>query len=208
MTALAKGSEPSMEEILASIRRIIADDHQAALVAAPESGPASAAPIEPQPAPQQEPDPEPILDLAVEATPEPEPQDQDDVDLLFAEPEPAAAQAASPPAGPHPAVPPPAAPPHAAPPSLAPAAVEPAPNFQPPCPQPDAALLSDAASASIAGAFGSLSNTLLTGNARTLEDLVKDIMKPMLKTWLDDNLPMVVERLVKAEIERVARGGR
>jgi cell pole-organizing protein PopZ len=75
-------------------------------------------------------------------------------------------------------------------------------------PEPRSELLSAATSASIAGAFSSLSNTLLTGNARTLEDLVKDMMKPMLKTWLDDNLPSIVERLVKAEIERVARGGR
>ena len=69
-------------------------------------------------------------------------------------------------------------------------------------------LLSEASTASVSGAFASLSNTLLTGNARTLEDLVKDMMKPMLKTWLDDNLPSIVERLVKAEIERVARSGR
>jgi cell pole-organizing protein PopZ len=34
------------------------------------------------------------------------------------------------------------------------------------------------------------------------------MLRPMLKQWLDDNLPAVVERLVRAEIERVARGGR
>jgi cell pole-organizing protein PopZ len=34
------------------------------------------------------------------------------------------------------------------------------------------------------------------------------MMRPMIKTWLDDNLPGVVERLVRAEIERVSRGGR
>jgi uncharacterized protein len=33
-------------------------------------------------------------------------------------------------------------------------------------------------------------------------------MRPMIKNWLDDNLPNIVERLIKAEIERVARGGR
>ena len=57
-------------------------------------------------------------------------------------------------------------------------------------------------------AFGALANTVLSNNARTLEDLVKEMLKPMLKTWLDDNLPAMVERLVRAEIERVARGGR
>jgi cell pole-organizing protein PopZ len=51
-----------------------------------------------------------------------------------------------------------------------------------------------------------LSHTVLTQNARTLEDLVKEMLKPMLKMWLDDNLPPLVERLVRAEIERVARG--
>jgi cell pole-organizing protein PopZ len=43
-------------------------------------------------------------------------------------------------------------------------------------------------------------------NATTLEDLVKEMLRPMLKTWLDDNLPSMVERLVRAEIERVSRG--
>ena len=47
---------------------------------------------------------------------------------------------------------------------------------------------------------------MLVQNARTLEDLVREMLRPMLKTWLDDNLPGMVERLVRAEIERVARG--
>ena len=47
---------------------------------------------------------------------------------------------------------------------------------------------------------------MLVQNARTLEDLVREMLRPMLKTWLDDNLPGLVERLVRAEIERVARG--
>jgi cell pole-organizing protein PopZ len=46
----------------------------------------------------------------------------------------------------------------------------------------------------------------LGGAGRTLEDIVRELMRPMLKTWLDDNLPSMVERLVRAEIERVARG--
>ncbi len=36
--------------------------------------------------------------------------------------------------------------------------------------------------------------------------LTREMLRPMLKTWLDDNLPVIVERLVSAEIERVARG--
>ena len=47
---------------------------------------------------------------------------------------------------------------------------------------------------------------VLSNNARTLEDLVKEMLRPMLKSWLDDNLPGLVERIVKAEIERVSRG--
>ncbi len=51
-----------------------------------------------------------------------------------------------------------------------------------------------------------LTHLVLTQNPRTLEDLVCDMLKPMLKAWLDDNLPNMVERLVRAEIERVSRG--
>ena len=47
---------------------------------------------------------------------------------------------------------------------------------------------------------------MLGNNARTLEDLVKEMLRPMLKNWLDDNLPQLVERIVRAEIERVSRG--
>ena len=41
--------------------------------------------------------------------------------------------------------------------------------------------------------------------ARTLEDIVGDLLRPLLRTWLDENLPPIVERLVQAEIARVAR---
>ena len=41
-----------------------------------------------------------------------------------------------------------------------------------------------------------------------LDDLASELLRPMLQQWLDDNLPVIVERLVRAEIERVARGGR
>ena len=66
--------------------------------------------------------------------------------------------------------------------------------------------MSSATSAAVDAAFNSLAHTVLTQNARTLEDLVTEMMRPMLKTWLDDNLPGLVERIVKAEIERVSRG--
>ena len=58
----------------------------------------------------------------------------------------------------------------------------------------------------VESAFNTLAHTVLSNNARTLEDLVKEMLRPMLKSWLDDNLPGLVERIVKAEIERVSRG--
>ena len=69
-------------------------------------------------------------------------------------------------------------------------------------------LLSEDSDTAVAGAFSALAHTILAQNARTLEDLVTEMLKPMLKGWLDDNLPNLVERLVKEEIERVSRGRR
>jgi uncharacterized protein len=67
-------------------------------------------------------------------------------------------------------------------------------------------LVSAATSAAVDSAFSALAETVLVQNGRTLEDLVREMLRPMLKTWLDDNLPRMVERLVRAEIERVSRG--
>ncbi|WNJ93044.1 DUF2497 domain-containing protein [Bosea sp. 685] len=199
MSAQPKPSEPSMEEILASIRRIISDDE--------------AKPAEAPPAAVTDGDDElkallagasavsaaddDVLDLGAEANliSEPEPPaeaqalaESSDIDFLEApelaattEPEPVLPQAFVP------APSPPAAS---------------APPFD------MAQLLSDQTSSAVTSAFGQLAHTVLSNNARTLEDLVKDMLKPMLKGWLDDNLPTMVERLVRAEIERVARGGR
>jgi uncharacterized protein len=72
--------------------------------------------------------------------------------------------------------------------------------------EPMKQLLSEDATASVASAFGSLAHTVMAQNARTLDDLVREMLRPMLKAWLDDNLPNIVERLVRAEIERVSRG--
>ena len=69
-------------------------------------------------------------------------------------------------------------------------------------------LLSDRSNAAVSGAFGTLTHTILAQHARTLDDLVAEMLRPMLKEWLDDNLPPLVERLVKEEIERVSRGRR
>jgi uncharacterized protein len=67
-------------------------------------------------------------------------------------------------------------------------------------------LLSPRATAAVDIAFNTLAQSALVQNSRTMEDLVREMLKPMLKVWLDDNLPSLVERLVRAEIERVSRG--
>jgi cell pole-organizing protein PopZ len=174
-----------MEEILASIRRIIADDQEGGKAAAPSATlqqPARAAP----PPPRVEED---VLDLAEVATPVARPPSLDlghddvgyrddneiDFDSLAVEEPPA------------PAVPP---------------ASEPAFAAEPPRER----LLSNSTDTTVTSSFNMLAHTVLTQNARTLEDLVRDMLKPMLKGWLDENLPGMVERLVRAEIERVTRG--
>jgi uncharacterized protein len=256
MTQPAKVQEPSMEEILASIRRIIADDE--AKPPAADKSASAPAPAKPEkPAAAAPPAKAPMKDIPPSAIPAAQA---------------AAAKAPVPPVKP---APPPAAPPPAAP---APAAansqddidallsgldeatsaeeirpplpdgevfeltdemavpappqpsfhkVEPhddiefseaaaakaphrQPAFEPPPLQSSSArpqqILSHSTVSAVESAFNSLANTVLSNNARTLEDLVKEMLRPMLKSWLDDNLPGLVERIVKAEIERVSRG--
>jgi cell pole-organizing protein PopZ len=75
-------------------------------------------------------------------------------------------------------------------------------------PETESALLSANADASVASSFQALAQTMLVQNHDMMGEAVREMMRPMLKQWLDDNLPVLVERLVRAEIERVARGGR
>ena len=203
MNQPAKAQEPSMEEILASIRRIIADDDAAkpppkappkppeAPPAKPAAAPAAAsgdemdamlADLDEKPQSSPEP-PDEVLELTeAMAAPAPEPAqptfrriDPDHPDVVFDDAAPAPS-------------PPPPAPPRAL--------------------VGESPLLSNAASAAVHSAFGTLAHSVLAQNPRTLEDLVKEMLRPMLKSWLDDNLPVMVERLVRAEIERVSRGPR
>jgi uncharacterized protein len=206
MSAQPKANEPSMEEILASIRRIIADDQAKVAVTAEAPAPAPVPAL--PPAAFVAPPEDDILDLT-ELAPASEPQGQDDIDLLFNdivedEPEPvfvAPPELVAPPAPLPVFTPAPAPAPVQAIAASTPVAIA--------APVPDlAGLISNEVGTSVNHAFASLANTVLSQNARTLDDLVKDMLRPMLKTWLDDNLPTVVERLVRAEIERVARGGR
>ena len=69
-------------------------------------------------------------------------------------------------------------------------------------------IISQETSAAVSAAFDSLANTFFAQNSRSVEDLVREMLRPMLKHWLDDNLPGLVERMVRTEIERVSRGGR
>jgi cell pole-organizing protein PopZ len=69
-------------------------------------------------------------------------------------------------------------------------------------------LLSPRSDEAVQSAFNQLADIILSEQTRTLEDIVKDMMQPMLRHWLDDNLPVLVERLVREEIERVSRGRR
>jgi uncharacterized protein len=241
MTQPAKVQEPSMEEILASIRRIIADDEAKPAAAEKPASPLAAAKpavmkdippsaIAPAPKPVAAPKPAPPP-----PAPAPEPvasNNQDDIDAMLANLDAATPEAdIRPAAKPEPepdvfeltdemALPEPAPAPAAA----AFSKVEPQDDiefteakaarrqaaYEPPFESaaPARPILSHSTVSAVESAFHSLANTVLSNNARTLEDLVKEMLRPMLKSWLDDNLPGLVERIVKAEIERVSRGGR
>jgi cell pole-organizing protein PopZ len=218
MTQAAKAQEPSMEEILASIRRIIADDDATKAPKAPEPAKAAAAPAPAPARPAAAAAPKP----APPPPPAPEVSGQDDIDAMFdsvetksngaAEPIPndildlteemeapeprrmdAAAEVAyneAPPAREVPAMP----------------TVEEARRQFHEQTAPERSLLSSSTTAAVDSAFNSLAHTVLVQNSRTLDDLVREMLRPMLKAWLDDNLPNMVERMVRAEIERVSRG--
>lgn len=240
MTQPAKVQEPSMEEILASIRRIIADDE--AKPAAAEKAASAAAAAKPAvmkdiPPSAIAPPPKPIAAAPKPAPapppPAPEPpaasNNQDDIDAMLASLDAATPEAdIRPSAQPEPeadvfeltdemALPDPPPPP---PPAASFNKIEPeddiefsesrnrqpvreAASFES---APTRPMLSHSTVSAVESAFNSLANTVLSNNARTLEDLVKEMLRPMLKSWLDDNLPGLVERIVKAEIERVSRG--
>ena len=232
MTQAAKAQEPSMEEILASIRRIIADDDaakpQPKLVETPPKP--APTPIQAAAPAATKPAAAPAATPAVPAQ-EPGAMKQEDIDAVLAgfekEPLQPAEPAAKAPAGvlelteamEAKAAQAPAGfrtidansdvvfAEQAGEPESAASAREPELSWtmseeafeRPP-------LLSHGAQAAVTSAFGNLAHTVLAQNARTLDDLVRDMLRPMLKSWLDDNLPTIVERMVRAEIERVSRG--
>lgn len=193
MAKLAQTQEPSMEEILASIRRIITEDEIGGERPTPDRGGIRA----PQRADAQ---PKPPKRAVEEPQDEPEDDPAESADVLeLSEAQVTAVHESvesglSADAG-YPG------PTHAAngnPPRGLVAREEPA----------GTGLLSANADATVTSAFSTLANTILSNEARTLEDIVREMLRPMLKAWLDDNLPPLVERLVRDEIERVARGRR
>jgi cell pole-organizing protein PopZ len=68
-------------------------------------------------------------------------------------------------------------------------------------------LISPKTDAAVATSFNALFASKLLPDRQTIAEMTRDLLRPMLRAWLDDNLPVMVERLVRAEIERVARGG-
>lgn len=71
-----------------------------------------------------------------------------------------------------------------------------------------AALVSPAVGERVAQSFGALAQAVDAGPRRSYDEIAEEMLRPMLQEWLDDNLPTLVERLVREEIERVARGPR
>ncbi|WP_427023134.1 PopZ family protein [Aureimonas ureilytica] len=69
-------------------------------------------------------------------------------------------------------------------------------------------LLSSSSGQMVAASFDELAQAIRNGELKSLEAMAQEMLKPMLAEWLDDNLPRMVERLVREEIERLSRGGR
>ncbi len=169
-----RAHEPSMEEILASIRSIIADDREPPAKPAPRPAPA---PVGPQIVYSK--------DAATPARPVVEPP----------------ARVEAPPAPVEP---------------IAPKVVWRQPGSEhhalasapPPPAAEEESLISSQTNQSVSAAFDALSASLAQQSAELAENATREILRPMLKAWLDEHLPSMVERLVRAEIQRVARGGR
>jgi cell pole-organizing protein PopZ len=157
----AAAGDPSMEDILASIRRILSDDE-----AKPEE--AAASPVAPA-----------VAEI-----------EEDDALVL----EPSMMVSDTPAADPEPPAPAPA----------------PAPlPVMAPVP-PLATIVAPEAAAAAASSVENLVRTIstersmmVTSMGPTIEDIVRQEIRPLLKAWLDVNLPPLVERLVRTEIERV-----
>lgn len=191
--AMPDGADPSMEEILASIRRILNDDDAPATSADGGQTPAdddvlvldqsmmvpAAEPVveatAPEPVVEPQPQPQPMAKLQPDAEPSRLEMPAREMAALEMEDTTSASEAD---------------------------------HWQPPVPTPD--LLAPEAAAAAASSVGTLVRTLTAGRGTqiyaggpTLEDIVRAELRQLLKEWLDVNLPPMVERLVRIEIERV-----
>lgn len=170
-----------MEEILASIRRIISEDD------APEEAKA-----EPEVEVEEEPE---------AAAPEPEPEVEDEpeddvLELTETYEAPATVSIGDIDA-------------YEAPAPVAAVAPAPKPAPRPVAPSAAGGLVSERTESIAASSFGSLTSNLLVPHSdRTLEDVVKELLRPQLQAWLDENLPGIVEEQVRLEVERIARQSR
>lgn len=164
-----------MEEILASIRRIISEDE---------------VPADAEAVPQvEEPDYEPMA--VVQAEPEPMESIFDIEDDVLDLTEPYQAPEPEP------------VPVYKADDLEAYATVSPRPSPMPIMEEPIVSTIAEVAAAS---AFGHLAQTIaMPGQGRTLEDVVRELLRPMLKTWLDENLPTIVQATVDEEVSRISR---
>jgi cell pole-organizing protein PopZ len=178
------GAERSMEDILVSIRKILSEDEQeeeAAAEAAPEPEPEPAP--EPEPTPESEPEPEMDMAAAMEE--------------MAAEPAPAPAPAPVM-AAPEPAPPP--TPPVEDVIELTPEMIATAEN-----------MVSGITSQVSSDVLAELARAIIdrrdmdisSGSNVTLEGMVREMLRPILREWLDRNLPYLIERLVKNEIDRM-----
>ncbi|MDI1325271.1 MAG: DUF2497 domain-containing protein [Brevundimonas sp.] len=208
MTDQTAAQEPTMEEILASIRRIISEDDapaETATAAAPEPEAEGEAEAEDAASPalmdetpsMQEPESseEDVLELT-EAYEAPVAESIGDLDVSVAEePEPFPS----------------------APVSESIFAAEPVEVHKPEHPSVPTtsydSLVGDSAAASAASAFAGLASTLKKPepadvsfpSGPTIDEMVRGLLRPMLKEWLDANLPAIVEAQVRKEVERIAR---
>ena len=185
--------EPSMEEILASIRRIISDDNEQVETTEVQPAVEEIVAEEEEVKAVEEP-------LPVEELPTPTPDDDDDevldlTDMDAADPEPLFEEQA-----------------YQAPVSPSPAPVpEPVQSPRPAPVEEKVSLVSTPQAAETMDEFARLGSKLyedvqelpIGNGAVTLEGLVRELVRPMLKEWLDQHLPITVERLVREEIERL-----
>ena len=177
--------EPSIEEILDSIRQIISDDEEEEATA---DTPAESAPVvEENSIAEEEPASAPEAESTAESdSPEPDPFDDEPEDVVeltekIDSPEPVAA--------PEPEVEP-----------------ESAPEPKPESVENDDDIIRGLAEAAALEGFDELvKKTAVEHNGVTIEEIVRTELRPLLRDWLDNNLPSMIERLVKEELQRVSK---